>query len=371
LHSFLELNKDTAMAFSFFNSATASKKRDQMISIDLGGRVTKAVYLQRKGQEFVLSRYALLDAPIYEKNLPADLLSEHLKNIHQALEARTRQVALAIGVNDSVVRQTEMPQIPINDMRQVLKNNSKSYLQQDLQGHVFDCYVIPSRQPEKAGDKSKGSAVIQKVKVLVASAKKQLVDEFQTAIRNSGLAADHIVPGVIGPINAFEKAMPEVFFKEVVALVDIGFKNSTICLLQDGELILTRVVAIGGDKFTQGLADAMNISYAEAEGIKVGMPGEVQSNLEVLVAPLGRELRASIDFFEHQQDRLVAHIFISGGSSRSDSVVQTLQTELGVECKTWNPASFLQLSLPPQQAEELPQRAAQLTVAIGTAMAAF
>ena len=45
----------------------------------------------------------------------------------------------------------------------------------------------------------------------------------------------------------------------------------------------------------------MNISYAEAEGIKVGMPGEVQAALESQVQPLGRELRASLDFFEHQQ----------------------------------------------------------------------
>lgn len=363
------------MAFPFLNSTAAGKKRDQLISVDLGGRITKAVHLQRKGQGFALTHYALLDAPIYEKNLPADLLSEHLKNICQALETRTRQVALAVGVNDSAVRQTEMPQIPVSDMRQVLKNNSKSYLQQDLQGYVFDCCIVPSRQTEKSAvksaDKPKGGAVIQKAKVLVVSAKKQLVNDFQAAIKNSGLVADYIAPGVIGPINAFEKAMPEFFSKEVVALVDIGFRNSTICLLQEGELILTRVVAIGGDRLTQGLAESMNISYAEAEGIKVGMPGEVQSNLEGLVAPLGRELRASIDFFEHQQDRPVTQVFVSGGSSRSDSIVQMLRSTLAVECKSWDPTSFLQLELSSQQAGELPQIASQLTVAIGTAMAAF
>ena len=31
----------------------------------------------------------------------------------------------------------------------------------------------------------------------------------------------------------------------------------------------------------------MGISYAEAEGIKIGMPAEVQSNLEPLLTPLG------------------------------------------------------------------------------------
>jgi len=356
------------MALAFLNGAT---KKDQLISIDLGGRTTKAVHIQRKSDAFVLTRYALLDAPIYEKNLSADLLGEHLKNVCQALDVKTKLVTLAIGVHDSVVRHADLPAMPIGDMRQILKNNTKNYLQQDLPGHVFDCYIIPPRGLPKHVDKGKSGGVSVKQKVLVTGAKKQLVDDMQTAIRNTGLIADHIVPGLIGPVNTFEMAMPEVFAKEVFALVDIGFKNTSICLLQEGELILSRVVGIGGDKLTNGLAESLGISYAEAEGIKVGMPSEVQAQLESLVLPLGRELRASIDFFEHQQDKTVTQVFIGGGSARSELIAQTLQTELMVEAKHWNPVSFLQLTLPPQQTAEIDQVASQLAVAVGGALATF
>src|ERR1051326_747745 len=109
------------------------------MSIDLGARTTKAVYVQRKGQALAFSRYALLDAPIYEKNLSVDLLSDHLKNVVQALEPKCRHVSLGIGVNDSLVRHAEMPLMPVDDMRMILKNNTKVYLQQDLTGHIFDC----------------------------------------------------------------------------------------------------------------------------------------------------------------------------------------------------------------------------------------
>src|SRR5436190_20973838 len=108
------------MGLPFLNGA-AKKKREQLVSIDLGGRTTKAAHLLRKGEGFVLARYALLDAPIYEKNLSADLLGEHLKNVCQALDAKTKAISLAIGVNDSIVRHAELPQMPISDMRQVLK----------------------------------------------------------------------------------------------------------------------------------------------------------------------------------------------------------------------------------------------------------
>jgi type IV pilus assembly protein PilM len=180
-----------------------------------------------------------------------------------------------------------------------------------------------------------------------------------------------VTPSLIATANAFEMAQPEAFSKEVIALVDIGFKNSSICILLQGELSLSRVVAIGGDRLTAGLAEALNISYAEAEGIKIGMPEQVQSTMLPLLTPLGRELRASIDFFEHQQDKPVSQVFVSGGSARSQFIIETMQSELMVPCKSWNPMSFLSVALPPQQVGELEQVAPQLVVATGGAVAAF
>ena len=355
------------MALPFFNPS--ARKRDQVLALDLGGRTTKAVLMQRKGETFTLTRYALQDAPVQQKTFSPDLLAEHLKSVVGMMDPKIKNITLAIGVNDCVVRQAELPQIPIQDMRQILKMNPKAYLQQDLPHHVFDCYIIPPRQLSKADEKAKLSAISQKFKVLVAGAKKQFLDDLQTAVHKADLVADAIVPGLIGPMNAFELAMPDLFAKNVVALVDIGFKNTSICVLQEGELVLSRVVAIGGDKITGGIAETMGISYAEAEGIKMGMPSEVQPTLEALVMPLGRELRASIDFFEHQQDKHVNQVLISGGSARSEFIVKILEAELSVSCRAWSPISALQLALPPQQIAEIEHVAPQLTVAVGTAIA--
>jgi type IV pilus assembly protein PilM len=355
------------MALPFLNGFKR-KKRTQMISVDLGARNTKAVLLEQRGEVWALSRYALLDAPIFDKKISPELLAEHLKSVTEALETDAKYITLSLGLDDAVVRQVDLPQIPVDEMRLVLRNNTKAYLQQDLQGHVFDCYIFPPRQAP--AEPAKGG-VVPKLKVLVTGAKQQLVDDFQTGIREAGLVADHMVPGFVGSVNAFEMAMPEIFNAESVALVDIGFKHTSICVLDRGELALTRVVNIGGDKLTAGLAETMNITYAEAEGIKVGMAPEVQSALEMQVMPLGRELRASLDFFEHQQDRAVSQVYVSGGSARSEMILQMLHAEMIVECKTWNPTTFLQLALPGQQSVEIEHVGSQLTVAIGAAMAAI
>ncbi len=354
------------MALPFAIGGT-KKKRDQVLAVDLGTRTTKAVHMQRRGDSFVLTRYALLDAPIFDKAMSPEMLTEHLRAVTQALESRTKQVSLTTGVNDAIVRHVEMPRMPVDDMRMILKHNSRNYLQQDLSNHVFDCHLLPSG----ATDATKAGAAVPKQKVLVAGGKQQLIDDYVEGAKAAGLVADCIVPGLVGPVNAFELAAPESFTNQAVALVDIGYKSSSICILQYGELVLSRVVTIGGDRLTAAVSEAMNISYAEAEGIKVGMAHEVQPVLESVIGPLGRELRASIDFFEHQQDLPVAAAYLTGGSTRSEFVVQTLQQELMIETKTWNPTSFLKLELPPQQAGEIEHIAPQLAVVVGTAIAAL
>jgi type IV pilus assembly protein PilM len=360
-----------ALSLPFLNGASR-KKRSHLIAVDLGSRTTKAVLLERRGEVLALTRYALLDAPVTEngKKISQEKLAEHLRAVVNALGNATKYVALSVGVNDALVKLVDIPQMPLNEMRSVLKVNHKTYLQQELPNHIFDCYILPPRVLSAAEKKDGKAAAHAKLKVVATAARQQLVTDLLLAAGAAGLTVEALVPGVIGPINSFEQAVPEVYAKETVALVDIGFKQTTVCIMDRGELALTRLVNIGGDHLTIGLADAMNISYAEAEGIKIGMAPEVETALQMQVIPLGREIRASLDFFEHQHDRPVSQLYLSGGSGRSELVRALLHSELMAEVKNWNPASFLQLALPGQQAADVEHIGPQLTVAIGTGLAA-
>ena len=141
------------------------------------------------------------------------------------------------------------------------------------------------------------------------------------------------------------------------------------------------ILAISEDEgFLHGqTAYALKLLQSEGElrHVAVGkksvgrMAAEVQPHLEPIITTLGRELRASIDFFEHQHDMTVSQIFVSGGTSSSELIRQMLQAELMTACNVWNPAANIQPALSPQQAAELDAVAPQLTVAIGAAVAAL
>jgi Tfp pilus assembly PilM family ATPase len=159
------------MGLPFMNSR--ARKRDQIIAIDLGGRSTKAVSLQRKGERFLLTDFAVIEAAKQDKAPSPSQLGEHLKEVVRALDTRQRHVTLCLGAGDTVFRQTEMPFVPVSDLRQMLKYNTKNYLQQDYPDHVFDCHYVLKAQSVSPTTPAPG---LQKQKVIVSGAKRQLVE---------------------------------------------------------------------------------------------------------------------------------------------------------------------------------------------------
>jgi len=101
------------------------------------------------------------------------------------MESETKLVTLALGLDDTVVRQVELPQIPVDEMRLVLKNNTKGYLQQDMPNHVFDCHIFPPKSQGKTAEAAKTGS-IPKLKVLVAGMKQQLINDFRRRSKTPG-----------------------------------------------------------------------------------------------------------------------------------------------------------------------------------------
>jgi len=343
-------------------------KRDQVVAVDFGSRITKAVHVQRAGGGYRFLGFVCVEAPTSGDKPPTkEVLTAHLKKVLDSLGAHAKQVCLVVGVGDSELRFAEMPLVPVDELRGVLRIAGKNYVQQDLKDSLFDCHLLQPKDVSK-GEKVKGVA---KTRVVIGIAKKDFVEHLEGVARGAGVQVDQVTLGYVGPANAFEMAMPEVFAKEVVALVDIGYRNTTISILQSGQLMLSRVVAFGAQRLTASLAEAMGVTPDEIQLGKQPMTPEVESAAIAILLPLGRELRASVDFIDHQLDKPVSQVFFSGGPARENAIVQALQTELMVPCQAWNPTSFLTLSLPAHQLGEVENLAPQLAVAIGAAMTSF
>lgn len=352
------------MALPFLNRFRS--RRDQVVAVDLGSKVSKAVQISSSGGAFTLDGFATLDVPGENPAHYVDVFAEHVKELVSRMGTRCKQLCVAVSVNDSLLRNAEMPMVPLHDMRTMLRFSSKNYLQQDLSDCVFDCHILPPKEGD--GEARRAGA---KCRVLVGAGKRQLITDLGAGAKKAGMQLVHVTPNFVGPPNAFERSQAELFQNEAVALIELGQKNTTIVVLDRGEIALNRVVTYGSERLTQGIADALGISEDEAEGAKLTMPPDVESYLSAVLMPLGRELRASIDFFDHQHDRAVSAAYFSGGSARSSKIIENLQVEMMIPCHQWDPVAALQLKLPPEQMGEVEQYAPQLAVAVGAGFAAL
>ena len=86
--------------------------------------------IQRKGAGYDLTQYAIIDAPSFDRGMTPELLGEHLKSIVDAIGYKQKHVGLIIGVQDSLLRHAEIPLVPVDDMRLMLRYNSKNYLRE-------------------------------------------------------------------------------------------------------------------------------------------------------------------------------------------------------------------------------------------------
>ena len=346
--------------------ARRSQKRDEVIAIDLGARVTKAVRLRARGTEIVLVNYALLELEEAERIPARDVLAEHLRKVVRSLGANVRRVVLSLGSSKSLLTHLDLPGASPSDLRRMIRLSPRNYLQRDVEDHLFDCHVgNGSREPGT----EHVSRTRRKAKVLVGGARQSEVGDLLMAAHDAGLTVECITLSQVAIANAF-RARPEEK-GEVVALLDIGFATTTINIMMAGDLVFTRVINFGAERFSDAVSQSAKLRLPDSGEGDGPAQDEMQTRLQRAILLLAREVDASIGFFVSQHEATLSRILVSGGSARSQFILQTLEAELGLPCESWGPAGFLKIELPEGRRLELEYEAPQLLVAAGAGLSAL
>ena len=90
-----------------------------------------------------------------------------------------------------------------------------------------------------------------------------------------------------------------------MVLINVGASVTNVNILARGVTTFTRDVTMGGNAFTEEIQKQLNISYDEAEALKVGgqgetdavVPHEVERVIQGVADQLGGEIQRSLDFY--------------------------------------------------------------------------
>jgi type IV pilus assembly protein PilM len=341
------------------------RKRDTVVGLDLGVRQIKAVVLRRQGEEMSLADYGV-GAPAVPINKPDTIepYAAEVRRIFEKLKVTDRTARVSVSCPSAMVCEAEIQRMSIDEVRAALKlpANSLRYLRRDLSGHYLDVLELPEAAPGEAGKRS------PTMRVLVGGAAREEVQWYCAVLQAAKIEPEAMELAALTVINAFQISCPEVCANEVVVLIDIGSLSTSINVLRQGQLALTRIMQFGGETLTTAVAQALGVEAKVAEEEKLRMAENVQPVIRQALTPLVREVRSSIDYVERQYDCHVARAFACGGSACSFSVVDSLAEGVGLRIEPWNPVATLNTSHFNGEGPALMSLAPSLASVIGAAV---
>jgi type IV pilus assembly protein PilM len=339
-----------------------------VIGVDLGRHSIKTVALQRRGgNRFVVSNYAVHVMETAPET--AEQLAAELKIALKEVGAGAKTCAIAVSSNDSLIRIIEQPETPHEILRDAIRLNGLSLLNQDVKEFVLDCEKIPSAPAQGVPTPTAPNTPIKYLVAGLRRSRVQLIDQaFQQykkgSIRNIQLAS-------ICTFNAFEFSHPETFANEAFLLVDIGHQHSTMTVGVKKELVIVRAVDYGVSNLQQFLVYNGAPTPAEAFRLmEAGDPATLE-NAELSLVALTREIASSIGFFEGRREENITRVYVSGGGARIKSLLAILSEELHIPCEAWDPFTTCEMALPAGRKETLAEDFVSLNVACGAAAEAL
>src|SRR5437667_3508934 len=238
--------------------SSMAKRGNSVIGIDLGKRAYKAVLLNEKSESRdALTSFASHEVP--EEVTTADEVAQHVKQLLKDLGGSTKSCAIAVSEPGSLLRIIEQPSTPPELLRNALRYNGLSMLNQDCKDFVLDVAAIsangsaPKTAPASNDEVNVTvqSPVMIQMRYLVGGMLRTQVKLISEAMAKTRLSADILQLAPVCSLNAFEFAYPEVHGKEAFLLLDMGHLQSTVLIGRNGELTFTRSFDYGGKHFTQ------------------------------------------------------------------------------------------------------------------------
>lgn len=369
------------------------------IGVDIGSNTVKVVQLKRSGQNIELEKVGTAD--IYAGGeRPADPGAQRrakvdaVKRALNSAKISVKHSVSSVCGESIIVRYLQLPEMPEDELKKALQWEAEEYIPFRLDEVNIDSMVLGKSDP--------GS---ERVDVLLVSAKKDVVDDHLSVIRDAGLTPKVLDVDSFAFLNCYEANYANSA-SDCVALINIGAEITGICIYQNGVSRFSRDIPVGGNTITAAIRSHLRCSYTEAENLKLmhgaSAPADAskdttkafsgslmdtirgtveemtgakdESNKEAMVSKaitgvvhdLISEVRRSIEFFENQVRGLsVSKIVLGGGAARMENLKENFEHDLSLPVEIIDPLRRIRVSGRDAKAAQIDPIRHSLAVGIG------
>ena len=322
------------------------------VGLDIGIGSCKLVELMKSSNSYELLTWTV--EPM-KGDVPGTI-----KKVLTHLKVPTKSLFTAVFGKGTLIRYIDMPRMSLEELRQSFLVEADKYFPFPKDQLYMDCYILDPTGSDK------------KMSVLVAVAKKEIIDERIKLLSDLGLQTNFIGINSVALANAFNvlNVAQQSDSSSVIAILDLGDAVSHLMILINHLPRFNRDIFVGGRHLTQEISSALGVNLQEAEALKC-KPGnraiEVLNACESNLMNLVSNLKLSFDYFITEKNTQISKLLLTGGAASLEGLDGFLAKNLEMTVEKWDPIPSLKI--PSSIAmEELKKNAGKLGVALGLAL---
>jgi type IV pilus assembly protein PilM len=344
------------------------------VGLDVGTSAVRAVELVLGREQVTLTRFGQVGLPAGAVRagevLDAPAVASAIRRLWREAGFRSRTVVLGVGNQRAVVRQADLLEMSAEDMRSALQFQAQDLIPIPIEEAILDFQVV-EQLPGPEGNM---------VRILLVAAQRDMVRSLLAAIEGGGLSASmvDIIPFAL--MRALSRAsLVDDLEPTAEAIVCVGAGITNVVVHQRGVPEFVRMLGVGGDDITEGIAAELAVDADTAEDLKrranPASSDDLESRTAQIVAArstlLIEEIRGSLDYYQAQPEASpIGRIILTGGGSRTIGLGEALEQTLGIAVEEGHPLSGVELARTGIPEERLLENEALLSVPIGLALAA-
>jgi type IV pilus assembly protein PilM len=320
-------------------------KGKNAVGLDIGSSSIKVCQLKenKKGVQLVsfgmiqLPPEAIVDGALMNSTAIVDAIRE----LFQSQKIKHKQVAISVSGHSVILKKINLPQMSEEELEESLKWEAEQYIPFDINDVNIDHYTLNR-------DNGQGQ-----MDVLLVAAKKDMINDYTAVVGEAGLDPVVVDVDAFAVQNQFELnyGIPA---GETVVLVNVGASVININVVSNGISAFTRDISMGGNAYTDEIQKQLNVSYDEAEELKLGgrndasdgvVPQEVERVMTQVSETLSNEIQRSLDFFSATSaDAQISKIYLSGGTAQVPALARTLESKVGIPIEVMDPFKNVDMS---------------------------
>ena len=318
-----------------------------LIGLDIGSSSIKVISLKKSKGGYELVNFGIAPLP------PQTIVDRALMNSGAVVDAiqrlistqmiKTKDCAISISGHSVIIKKISLPQMTKSELENSIQWEAEQYIPFDINDVNVDVQILNPTGSEQG-----------QMDVLLVAGKKDLIYDYQAVVSEAGLNPVIMDVDAFAVENAYEinYTLPS---DETLALINVGSSVTNIVVIANRLTTFTRDITFGGNQFTEEIQKQLNLSYEEAEDLKLGgepgvdadsvIPQEVERVIQEISENLASEIRRSLEFFSAtNQDNEISKLFVCGGTAKISTMHKILESRTGIKVETLDPFKEIRIN---------------------------